>query len=71
MMVLYLSSRKSQRTLAKEIANTLHEIDGTEEGEILLKRWTTEVKVGTKNQYISFYKELLQAVQEAKTASDE
>lgn len=48
----------------------LKEIDTTTEGYVLKKQWDTEVKKGTKNEYITFYREVLQAVDEAIISTD-
>lgn len=47
----------------------LKEIDTTE-GDVLKKQWDTEIKKGTKNEYITFYREVLQAVDETTISTD-
>lgn len=42
----------------------------TEEGVILEQQWKAEVKKGTKSEYITFYREVLQAVDEATSNED-
>ncbi|CAC5407859.1 unnamed protein product [Mytilus coruscus] len=44
-------------------------IDGTNEGEVLLQQWK-HIRKGTKNEYITFYKEVSQAVSEATKNKD-
>lgn len=48
----------------------LEEIDMTLEGEILKEQWQKEVKKGTKVEYVTFYREVLQAVDEATSNED-
>ena len=42
----------------------------TLEGEILMEQWQKEVKKGMKVEYVTFYREVLQAVDEATSNED-
>ncbi|CAC5411460.1 unnamed protein product [Mytilus coruscus] len=63
-------ANKPKATIMKEILVALEEIEMTEEGVILEQQWKAEVKKGTKNEYITFYREVLQVVDEATSNED-
>lgn len=37
---------------------------------MLIRQWKTQIKKGSKNDYITFYREVLQAVNEATVDAD-
>ncbi|CAG2195809.1 unnamed protein product [Mytilus edulis] len=63
-------ANKTNATIEKEILTALEEIDMTLEGEILMEQWQKKVKKGTKVEYVTFYREVLQAVDEATSNED-
>lgn len=62
--------RKNKSILEAEIKNTLEKIETTNEGIMLIRQWKTQIKKGSKNDYITFYREVLQAVNEATVDAD-
>lgn len=63
-------NRQTKDTLEKEIINMIGKIEETTEGEVLLQQWN-DIRKGTKHDYITFYKEVSQAVNEATASTSE
>lgn len=53
-------NRKPQMYLSQEIQDE----GGDEEAEVLRSQWQKEIKISTKDVYLSFYKEVVQCLEE-------